>query len=195
MFYCEMLSLSFYFIFVFSFIITMESAKFIPTVDISTAKQFFLLEQPVKERFIRVSAEDRNWGYVPFKMETFEKSRSFDLKECLNFQLKTNREKDINKTLPNFMNSQRELFHSCRKLTMLLLNLLSLSLGTTLRFLPSQHRFIGDDLSNPTTLRLPYYPPIDNLGDIAENKLRCGEHADYGTITLLFQDQAGGLQV
>lgn len=30
---------------------------------------------------------------------------------------------------------------------------------------------------------------------ILENQLRCGEHTDYGSLTLLFQDEAGGLQV
>jgi len=27
------------------------------------------------------------------------------------------------------------------------------------------------------------------------NTVRCGEHSDYGSITLLFQDDAGGLEV
>ena len=45
---------------------------------------------------------------------------------------------------------------------------------------------------NKTTLRLLYYPVIDKL---KEGQLRLGEHTDYGTITLLFQDQIGGLEV
>ncbi|KAK2179126.1 hypothetical protein NP493_511g00014 [Ridgeia piscesae] len=31
--------------------------------------------------------------------------------------------------------------------------------------------------------------------DIKPNQIRCGEHSDYGSITLLFQDDVGGLQV
>ena len=45
---------------------------------------------------------------------------------------------------------------------------------------------------NKTTLRLLYYPVVKNL---REGQLRLGEHTDYGTITLLFQDQVGGLEV
>jgi len=31
--------------------------------------------------------------------------------------------------------------------------------------------------------------------DVKPNQIRCGEHSDYGSITLLFQDDVGGLQV
>ena len=30
---------------------------------------------------------------------------------------------------------------------------------------------------------------------VKPNQIRCGEHSDYGSITLLFQDDAGGLEV
>ena len=48
---------------------------------------------------------------------------------------------------------------------------------------------------NLTTLRLLYYPPLLPDSDIKPGQLRCGEHVDYGSITLLFQDPSGGLQV
>lgn len=46
-----------------------------------------------------------------------------------------------------------------------------------------------------TTLRLLYYPPLPANGADKPGQLRCGEHVDYGSITLLFQDPSGGLQV
>ena len=46
---------------------------------------------------------------------------------------------------------------------------------------------------NGSTLRSLYYPPV-NSGEAKEGQLRCGEHSDYGTITLLFQSSEG-LQV
>ncbi len=50
---------------------------------------------------------------------------------------------------------------------------------------------VGDN-----TLRLLHYPEVPK-SVFASNKLqvRAGEHTDYGSITLLFQDQRGGLQV
>ena len=45
-------------------------------------------------------------------------------------------------------------------------------------------------------LRLLHYPPVSK--DVFEKnpvQVRAGEHSDYGSITLLFQDSHGGLQV
>ena len=49
--------------------------------------------------------------------------------------------------------------------------------------------------SSLTTMRLLYYPPLPPESEIKPGQLRCGEHVDYGSITLLFQDPIGGLQV
>ena len=43
-------------------------------------------------------------------------------------------------------------------------------------------------------MRILNYPPVD-LATVEPNQIRCGEHVDYGSITLLFQDKNGGLQV
>jgi isopenicillin N synthase-like dioxygenase len=53
------------------------------------------------------------------------------------------------------------------------------------------HTDVGDN-----TLRLLHYPPAAKEV-FKKNKLqvRAGEHTDYGSITLLFQDDRGGLQV
>ena len=47
---------------------------------------------------------------------------------------------------------------------------------------------------NFTTLRLLHYPAV-NTETLLPGQVRCGEHVDYGSITLLFQDRSGGLQV
>ena len=48
---------------------------------------------------------------------------------------------------------------------------------------------------NMTTLRALYYPPLPAGWPVKPGQMRCGEHVDYGSITLLFQDPGGGLQV
>lgn len=54
------------------------------------------------------------------------------------------------------------------------------------------HQHIGNP-KNSSTLRSLYYSPVDS-DQVKENQLRCGEHSDYGSITLLFQNNEG-LQV
>ena len=50
---------------------------------------------------------------------------------------------------------------------------------------------VGDN-----TLRLLHYPAVKkDVFKINPGQVRAGEHSDYGSITLLFQDSAGGLQV
>lgn len=54
-------------------------------------------------------------------------------------------------------------------------------------------RFVSD---NDNTLRLLHYPSVRrDLFAINPGQVRAGEHTDYGSITLLFQDDRGGLQV
>ena len=46
-----------------------------------------------------------------------------------------------------------------------------------------------------TTLRILNYPPVPPDDEVKPGQIRCGEHVDYGSITLLFQDSGGGLEV
>ena len=51
----------------------------------------------------------------------------------------------------------------------------------------------GSD-KNVTTFRSLYYPSLGDR-DVQPGVERCGKHSDYGTVTLLFQDDMGGLEV
>ncbi|KAK3513723.1 hypothetical protein QTP70_028751, partial [Hemibagrus guttatus] len=50
----------------------------------------------------------------------------------------------------------------------------------------------GDN--NSSTLRSLYYSPV-KAESVKKDQLRCGEHSDYGSISLVFQNQQEGLQV
>ena len=63
-------------------------------------------------------------------------------------------------------------------------------------FFVKAHQKIGQGFEKTyTTMRPLYYPPLPPRADIKPGQLRCGEHVDFGSITLLFQDPSGGLQV
>ena len=62
-------------------------------------------------------------------------------------------------------------------------------------FFVQAHKYIGNARDNMTSLRLLHYPPLAQDTIIQPGQLRCGEHVDYGSVTLLFQDSIGGLQV
>ena len=58
----------------------------------------------------------------------------------------------------------------------------------------STHKIMAST-KNCTTLRLLHYPGISEDSTIKPGQIRCGEHTDYGSITLLFQDDMPGLEV
>merc|ERR1711881_110638 len=88
-----------------------------------------------------------------------------------------------------------ELFNECKKLSLLLCHLFDLGLGIEGKsFLADLHKHVGNYKKNSSPIRLCYYPPVRNA-NLEELQLSCGEHSDYGSFTLLFQDDVGGLQV
>ena len=116
-----------------------------------------------------------------------------------------------------FQSTIRELFSLCSQLTLKLLEIIGHSLKLevndfrNVRNIPTflyshglqdpqsivnAHQNMGKGAGfSLTTMRLLYYPPLPPESEIKPGQLRCGEHVDYGSITLLFQDPIGGLQV
>lgn len=50
-------------------------------------------------------------------------------------------------------------------------------------------------MKNNTCMRVHNYPAVPLGTVIKPNQLRCGEHTDFTSVTLLFADRPGGLQV
>lgn len=50
-------------------------------------------------------------------------------------------------------------------------------------------------IESQTIFRSLYYYNLDPNENVPPNAVRCGEHSDWGTITLLIQDMVGGLEV
>lgn len=56
------------------------------------------------------------------------------------------------------------------------------------------HKHIGEVSKNSTLLRTMHYPSFSE-SDYQENVTRCAPHTDFGTISFMFQDDVGGLEV
>lgn len=94
--------------------------------------------------------------------------------------------------IPNFYDVFKSLFTSAQELGNRVLDLMSIGLNIDRSFLRDCHKNVGKK-DNQTTLRSLYYPRISK--EVKPGQVRCGEHSDYGSITLLFQDDVGGLEV
>ncbi|RMZ77844.1 hypothetical protein DV737_g4156, partial [Chaetothyriales sp. CBS 132003] len=82
-------------------------------------------------------------------------------------------------------------FHlTCKDLHVQVMRALALGLGYPEDYFDS-YTDAGDN-----TLRLLHYPQIpQSVFEDNPNAVRAGAHSDYGSITLLFQDEVGGLEV
>ncbi|XP_044213148.1 UPF0676 protein C1494.01 isoform X2 [Thunnus albacares] len=157
-------------------------------MDIS--KRFFLQPDEQKQPFSRKSfANNPNHGWVSLETERLNPRRPGDLKEAFNT---ASLRPDIRWPSAEFQEIQRSFFMRCKELSLRVLRVMAHSLGLDPEVFLGAHRLIGTD-GNATTLRSLYYPPV-NREQAKEGQLRCGEHSDYGSITLLFQG-SGGLQV
>lgn len=93
-------------------------------------------------------------------------------------------------TLPGFRKFTTEFYWTCNKLAMELIKALSLGLG-----LPDTDYLMKFHSGHSNQLRLLHYPPIPASSLENQSAARMPAHTDWGTITFLFQDQCGGLEV
>lgn len=137
------------------------------------AKAFFDLPTATKMQLLR--SPQTNCGYVPLQAEALNPQRPGDGKEAFNIGLET-----LWPTEPSPFRSVLEPFyHACiEQIAMPLLRVLALALDLPEAFFVERH---GQNF----LLRLLHYPP---LAQFEANQLRAGEHTDYGTLTLLFQE-------
>ncbi|XP_072164967.1 uncharacterized protein [Diadema setosum] len=167
------------------------------------SKKFF--ELPEETKLSYTGPQDNKYSIHGFEETEKERcclERPHDLKQCFNYTVKAVTE-DVrqtprcmwpDKSLPEFRQSMEELYGWCIKLHNKILDVMghALELKDPLHF-RSLHKNLGTK-RNSTILRTLYYPP-PNFEQLKENQIRCGEHTDYGGITLLFQDAQGGLEV
>ncbi len=153
----------------------------------SEAKGFFAQPLPWKET-LKISAASGNQGYVGLRTEALDPGRNVDDKEAFNIRIDAAQaaRSSLCPELPDFDAVMTDYF------------------GRLLRLGADLHRPIARDLDLPedyfdlrldrpmATLRLLHYPPASVRADGAYG---AGAHTDYGNLTLLLTDDAGGLEV
>jgi isopenicillin N synthase-like dioxygenase len=165
------------------------------------SKRFFELSPQEKTKLAWVSPQ-ANRGYVAPGREkvtqltdkaavTALREASPDLKESLEIGKEPSTDFHNNWPAhdPSFRPAMMRFFADCHALHLDVLDAVALGLGLTPRF------FVPFCDKMDHNLRLLHYPGVPrSLLDKGE-QARAGAHTDYGSITLLFQDGQGGLQV
>jgi isopenicillin N synthase-like dioxygenase len=163
------------------------------------ARAFF--DQPeASKRKVAKSRSDCNRGWEPVASQALDLSAPPDLKENFYLGLELPREhpgvlaRRFNHgpnqwpdDLPGFKPALRAYHAAMRDVSERIMVGLALSLG-----LPEDH-FRAFDVDPLSTMRLLHYPP--HPADAADGQAGAGAHTDFGALTLLLQDDNGGLQV
>ncbi|KAJ6539615.1 hypothetical protein B0H19DRAFT_366908 [Mycena capillaripes] len=90
---------------------------------------------------------------------------------------------------PAFKSTMLDFFQQCHELHIHVMRSIAIGLELEEGFFDQK---IQEQCHN---LRLLSYPPIKRALLDGEGQARAGAHTDYGTLTLLFQDSVGGLEV
>ncbi|KAF2358953.1 Non-hem dioxygenase N-terminal domain [Trinorchestia longiramus] len=150
--------------------------------------EFFELPLEEKEKLSRLNCH----GYVAVDREKLSAGGDrHELRESFDVQYSTDRYP--HERLPDFGPSVRQLIAALDGLTGQLLLALQTGLNVKDNLLVKSHANMLDCSVNSTIMRVLYYPPVP--AQRPPGTLRCGAHTDYGTITILLQDNLGGLEV
>ena len=163
----------------------------------TVARAFFDREEDYKKSFCK-ELTNKHVGYKPHESERFNPNRKeFDMREAMLFDAH-----DVGSNewpSENFKNAIAPLIKDLGVLAARLLRMIGvgLELENPKIFAEAHTAFEetkSDDSVSFTTFRINQYPAIEE-SQLKEDQVLCGEHADFGTMTLLIQDHVRGLEV
>ncbi|WP_413793901.1 2-oxoglutarate and iron-dependent oxygenase domain-containing protein [Pseudomonas sp. N4] len=165
---------------------------------LDNAQRFFAL--PVEEKLkIDITQTRHHRGYGAVATEQLDPNKPSDLKETFDMGLhlpadhpdvmaeKPLRGPNRHPDLSGWATLMEQHYRDMQALAQTLLRAMTLALGI-------ERDFFDTRFNDPVSvLRLIHYPPRQTASSVEQQG--AGAHTDYGCITLLYQDAAGGLQV
>ena len=153
-----------------------------------TAAAFFAQPTVAKQAYGYRDAS-ANFGYQGPQVEALDPTAPADLKETFTMRdLPSHRDDAALWPTPEFAAVSAQMFDACYAAAQAVLHVFAHALEVPADFFASRHH--GEN----TTLRYLYYPSgVQEL--VQSGQMGAGAHTDYGSITLLFQDTVGGLQL
>jgi len=154
----------------------------------AASKAFFMQPDEVKNACAYTNPED-NFGFQGMLQEHLDPTRPADLKEAFTMRSPFKYSMDDTRwPSSEFRELILDFYQLCMQCAFKVLRAFAASLGVEKDFFVQYHN--GENV----TLRLLHYP--SSGADISSpEQLGAGAHTDYGVITLLFQDNVGGLEV
>ena len=155
---------------------------------------FYGLRDEVKDNF--KIGSDYAFGWVRLEGEKCDpKSEANDLHEAFNYRPKSGYEAWPNDAqVQKFETLTKDMFKMGTELGYRFCDVLSLGLNKPKNYLRNAHKLVGQK-GNSSAVRTLYYPPITKANFARDRQSRISEHTDFGTITLGFQDETGGLEI
>lgn len=164
------------------------------------AKQFFNLPLEEKNKYPIADSFPHQRGYVPVFGEELGMDETVDLKESFDLGVDLPAEDpDVvagipfyssnvwPETMPEFERVVTRYHDEMLSLSKVLGHAFAMSLGL-------DEAFFVDRMQKPiANMRLLHYPPHSPI--VGQKVIGAGAHSDYGFVTILLQDQVGGLQV
>ena len=156
------------------------------------SKQFFALPESTKTSIQRPADQSLNRGYVGIGREKVRE------RICIKEGFDTGNPHDneqpnkwpSEETLPGFRDFMTLFFHECSALVQQLLSALSLALN-----LPPTSSLPTFHSASNFTMSLLHYPALPTKDLLTGTHTRIPAHSDFNTLTLLFQDSVGGLEI
>lgn len=156
------------------------------------SKNFFTLSEDLKNKY-KFDSVESNRGYLGRGSERLSYGMT-DIKETFEIGKESETQypnKWPNKEVPEFRKTMLQFFNDMDSLHLKILRCIEIALNLEEGVITNK---CGEQHEN---LRLLHYPPCHSseVDESLKGTKRCNAHTDYGTITLLLQDGAGGLQL